>query len=44
MLNITNKCARVIKSNIETWDIRLLITDIRKESLNQDVDQLVGCS
>ena len=44
MLNSTNKCTRVIKSNIGTLDIRALITDIRKESLNQDVDQLMGCS
>ena len=44
MLNSTNKCTRVIKSNIGTWDIRVLITDIRKESLNQEFDQLVGCS
>ena len=44
MLNSTNKCTRVIKNNIGTWDIRVLITDIIKESQNQDVHQLVGCS
>ena len=53
MLNSTNKCTRVIKSSIGTWDIndwylitnnRVLITGIRKESLNEHVDQLVGCS
>ena len=33
-----------MKNNIGTWDIGVLITDIRKESPNQDFDQLVGCS
>ena len=42
MLNSTNKCTRVIKINIGTWDTRVLITGIRKESLNRDFDQLVG--
>ena len=44
MLNSINKFTRVIKSNIGTWNIPVLITGIRKESLNEDVDQLVGCS
>ena len=26
-----------------TYDILVLITGIKKESLNQDLDQLVGC-
>ena len=43
MLNSTIKCTRVIKSNIGTWDTRALITDIRKESLNQDFHQLEAC-
>ena len=42
MSNSTDKCTRVIKSNIGTWDTRVLITGIRKESLNRDFDQLVG--
>ena len=44
MLNSTNKCIRVMKNNIGTWDIGVLITDIRQESPNQDLDQLVRCS
>ena len=44
MLNSTNKFTRVIKNNIGTWVIRVLITDITKESQNQDVHQLLGCS
>ena len=33
-----------MKNNIGTWDIGVLITDIRQESRNQDLDQLVRCS
>ena len=44
MLNSTNKCTRVIKSNIGIWDTHVLITGIRKESLNRDFDQFVRCS
>ena len=32
------------KFNVGTYDIFVLITDIKKESLNQDLDQLMGCS
>ena len=31
------------KFNVGTDDILVLITEIKKESLNQDLDQLVGC-
>ena len=31
------------KFSIGTCGIRVLVADIKKESLNQDLDQLVGC-